>query len=208
MTRQLSKLTITLSTALSLYILPTFWRNLPRSYMTTQTALIVRNIGEPVTAVHDWPIPQPGPKQIQVRVTTAGLNPHDQKGRDFGLFIQDDLPAILGSDIVGVVTTRGEGASRFNIGDRVFGQASMASGSVSKALQQYAVLNENSAAIAPEDFSDDECATLPTNLLAGKPFKNIAQALLLIRVLLIRIMYRRCGILRQRGPRPPSPMEH
>jgi NADPH2:quinone reductase len=136
--------------------------------MATQTALIVHKIGEPVIAVSDWPIPQPGSKQVQIRVTTAGLNPHDRKGRDFGLFIQDDFPAILGSDIVGIVTMRGEGATRFNIGDRIFGQASMAAGSISKALQEYAVVDEDFAAVVPAGFEDDECATFPTNLLAGK----------------------------------------
>jgi NADPH2:quinone reductase len=128
--------------------------------MTTQSALVVRKIGEPVTAVHDWPVPQPGPKQIQVRVTIAGLNPHDQKGRDFGLFVKDDLPGILGSDVVGVVTVCGDGATRFKVGDRVFGQA--------KALQHYSLLDEDYAALVPAGFSDDECATLPTNILAGK----------------------------------------
>jgi len=136
--------------------------------MTTQTALLVKSIGAPVTSVTNWHIPQPGPKQIQVRVTVAGLNPHDQKGRDSGLFIKDSLPAILGADVVGVVTTLGDGASRFKSGDRVFGQASTAPGSVSKALQEYAVLDEDFAAGVPEGISEDEVATLPTNLLAGK----------------------------------------
>jgi NADPH2:quinone reductase len=74
--------------------------------MTTQTALLVKSIGVPVVSVSDWPIPQPGPKQIQVRVTVAGLNPHDQKGRDTGLFIKDNLPAILGADVVGLEMAR------------------------------------------------------------------------------------------------------
>lgn len=136
--------------------------------MATQTALIVETIGEPVVLRANFRIPQPGPKQIQVRVTVGGLNPHDQKSRDIGLFIKDSLPAILGSDVVGFVTTLGEGASRFKIGEKVFGQASLAPGSASKALQEYAVLDEDFAAAVPKGVSDDEAATLPTNLLAGK----------------------------------------
>jgi NADPH2:quinone reductase len=136
--------------------------------MTTQTALVLRKIGEPITAMHDWAIPQPGPKQIQIRVTVAALNPHDQKGRDLGLFVKDDLPNILGSDIVGVVTVLGEGVTRFEIGDRVFGQGSLTRGSASKGLQQYSLLDEDSTALAPDGFSDDDCATLPTNILAGE----------------------------------------
>jgi NADPH2:quinone reductase len=136
--------------------------------MTTQTALVIQKIGAPITAVNDWPIPQPGPKQIQIRVTVTALNPHDQKGRDLGLFVKDDLPNILGSDIVGVVTVCGQDATRFNVGDRVFGQGLLTAGSASKGLQQYSLLDEVSAALVPTGFSDDECVTLPTNVLAGK----------------------------------------
>jgi NADPH2:quinone reductase len=136
--------------------------------MTTQRALLVKTVGAPVTSVSNWQIPQPGPKQIQVRVTVAALNPHDQKGRDIGLFIKDSLPAILGNDVVGVVTALGDGASRFKTGERVVGQASMSPGSVSKALQEYAVLDEDFTAAVPEGFGEDEAATLPTNLLAGE----------------------------------------
>jgi len=133
----------------------------------TQTALLVTAIGSPVTSVSNWPIPQPGPKQVQIRVTVGGLNPHDQKARDIGLFIRDDLPAILGNDVVGVVIALGEGASRFKTGDRVFGQASMKM--ESKALQVYAVLDEEFAAEVPEGVGEDKAATLPTNIVAGNP---------------------------------------
>tara|TARA_R110002003_G_scaffold130_8_gene12218 strand:- start:2535 stop:3230 length:696 start_codon:yes stop_codon:yes gene_type:complete len=133
----------------------------------TQTALLVTAIGSPVTSVSNWPIPQPGPKQVQIRVTVGGLNPHDQKARDIGLFIRDDLPAILGNDVVGVVIGLGEGASRFKTGDRVFGQTSMKM--ESKALQEYAVLDEEFAAEVPEGVGEDKAATLPTNIVAGNP---------------------------------------
>lgn len=135
--------------------------------MTVQTALIVQKIGGPVSAVHDWPVSLPSSRQIQVKVTVAGLNPHDQKGRDIGLFIKDKLPGILGSDVVGVVTALGDDVNRFRVGDRVFGQSSLGPGAASKALQQYAILDEDYAAIVPEGFTEDESATLPTNLLAG-----------------------------------------
>ncbi|KAF2034113.1 GroES-like protein [Setomelanomma holmii] len=131
---------------------------------TTQKVLVVTAIGQPVTSVPNWPIPVPGPKQIQLRITVGGLNPHDQKARDIGVFIKDDLPAILGNDVVGVVTALGEGASRFKVGDRVFGQAHMKM--ESKALQEYAVLDEDYAARVPKGVSEDEAATLPTNIIA------------------------------------------
>lgn len=62
---------------------------------TTQKALVVTEIGKPVKLIHDQAIPEPGPKQIQVKVKIAGINPHDHKARDYGLFIAENLPAIL-----------------------------------------------------------------------------------------------------------------
>ena len=129
--------------------------------MSSQTALVVQELGNPLVAVHDSPIPQPGPGQIQVQVTVAGLNPHDQKARDRGLFIKDSLPSSLANDVVGVVTVRGEDVTRFKVGDKVFSQGGFA------GLQQYAVLEEEFTALVPEGVSDDECATLPTNIIAG-----------------------------------------
>lgn len=61
----------------------------------TQKALIVTEVGKPVTLTSDQAIPEPGPKQIQIKVKVAGINPHDQKARDHGLFIAENLPAIL-----------------------------------------------------------------------------------------------------------------
>jgi NADPH2:quinone reductase len=52
--------------------------------MSTQKILVVTEIGKPVKLVHGHAIPEPGPKQIQVKVKVAGINPHDQKARDHG----------------------------------------------------------------------------------------------------------------------------
>lgn len=42
---------------------------------SVQKALIVAEIGKPVKLIHDKPIPEPGPKQIQLKVKIAGINP-------------------------------------------------------------------------------------------------------------------------------------
>jgi hypothetical protein len=159
----------TISFLFLLLLLLTLHRLVPNMAITapTQTALLVTAIGSPVTSVSNCPILQPGPKQDQIRVTGGSLNPHDQKARDIGLLIRDDLPAILGNDVVGVVIALGEGAGRFMSGDRVFGQASMKM--ESKALQECAVLDEEFAAEVPEGVGEDKAATLPTNIVAGNP---------------------------------------
>ncbi len=46
------------------------------------------------------------------------LTPAGAKMRKFGL-IYGDYPGIFGMDIIGEVVELGEGATRFNVGDRV-----------------------------------------------------------------------------------------
>ncbi|KAH7002702.1 putative alcohol dehydrogenase [Macrophomina phaseolina] len=135
--------------------------------MSTQSALLVTAIGQPITSTTEWPVPEPGPSQVQIRVTVAALNPHDQKCRDTGLFIKDDLPAILANDVAGVVTAIGPNVTRFKLGDRIFTCGATAAGHVQKGLQQYALADEDFASLIPEGFSDHDAATLPVNMSAG-----------------------------------------
>lgn len=133
----------------------------------TQKALVVEALGKPITLVSNWPIPDPGPGQVQVRVSVGSINPHDQKARDYGLFVKDGLPGVLGNDVVGEVTVLGEGVTKYAAGDRIFTQACFKSAGWSQnALQEYAIVEVDHSAKVPETCSDDEAATLPCNLLA------------------------------------------
>lgn len=71
--------------------------------------------------------PQPGPGQVRVRVSAAGLNPVDAKIIEI---MQDSpggygdgvaLPAGNGNDYAGIVDAVGEGVTAFGPGDAVFG---------------------------------------------------------------------------------------
>lgn len=67
------------------------------------------------------PAPIPGPNQVIVAVSFAGINPFDWKIREG--YVKDvlplPLPAILGVDFSGIVTDVGKECSRSMIGDRV-----------------------------------------------------------------------------------------
>lgn len=133
--------------------------------MSTQPALLVSEVGGRVHATSDWPVTQPGAKQVQIRVTVAGLNPHDQKARDVGLFIKDNLPAVLANDVTGVVTAVGPGVSKFKVGDKIVSQSNIGV-YAQNGLQQYAIADEDFASKIPEGFSDHDAATIPTNAIA------------------------------------------
>ncbi|PLB49695.1 putative alcohol dehydrogenase [Aspergillus steynii IBT 23096] len=142
-----------------------------------QKALIVTELDAPVTLTTNWPIPEPNQNQVQVKVTVAGLNPHDQKSRDWGLFIlrdltpessrASDLPSVLTSDVVGKVTKLGPGVTDLAIGDRIVYQSSFAPGSTQNGLQEYAVADIRALAKIPDSITDDEAATLPTNIITS-----------------------------------------
>lgn len=133
----------------------------------TQKALIVTAVGKPVSLVEDRSIPQPGSNQVQVKVSVAGINPHDHKARDRGLFISENLPAVLTNDVVGKVTRIGEGVSGITVGDRIVSQPAFTPGSTQNGLQEYAVADIGALARIPDSISDDEAATIPTNLIAS-----------------------------------------
>jgi NADPH:quinone reductase-like Zn-dependent oxidoreductase len=63
-------------------------------------------------------IPSPGAGQLLVKIQSAALNPVDYKIKDAGIFVTD-YPAVLGTDIAGIVEELGEGVNNFSKGDRV-----------------------------------------------------------------------------------------
>ncbi|SCL30702.1 NADPH:quinone reductase [Micromonospora rhizosphaerae] len=71
----------------------------------------------------DLPQPSPGPGEVLVRVRGSSLNGFDKKAAA-GMMkgaMEYRSPAILGKDFAGTVEAVGEGASRFGVGDAVYG---------------------------------------------------------------------------------------
>ncbi len=131
----------------------------------TQKALAVTSVAQPITPI-ERPIYEPGPKDVQLKVKVVGLNPHDQKCRDYGLFIAEHLPAIIGADVVGVVTKVGSQVTGIVPGDRVVSHPDFDFSWQQNGLQEFALGTIGSLAKIPDSISDQEAATLPTNIIA------------------------------------------
>ena len=74
-----------------------------------------------VLNVVDVPVPVPGPRQVLVQVSAAGINPGEAKIRD-GLLhkrFPATFPSGQGSDLAGVVTALGPGAVGVTVGEHV-----------------------------------------------------------------------------------------
>lgn len=136
--------------------------------MATQThkAFVVSEIGKQLSLIHDRPTPKPGPDQVLLRVLVSGPNPHDQKARDRGLFIADHLPAVLNQDVVGEVIALGSNVNKYAIGDHIVSHAGFDGKYTQSGLQEYAIADAAFSAKIPEGSTDDDGATLPTNVIA------------------------------------------
>ena len=65
----------------------------------------------------------PGPGQVLIKLRAAGMNPMDRTLAS-GAWkpMPATFPMVLGADGAGVVEQLGEGASKFSLGDDLFGQ--------------------------------------------------------------------------------------
>ncbi|WP_319460261.1 NADP-dependent oxidoreductase [Micromonospora sp. RTP1Z1] len=74
-------------------------------------------------ALTEPPRPDPGPREVLVRVGASSVNGFD-KAAAAGMFkgaMEYRFPVVLGKDFAGTVEAVGDGATRFGIGDPVFG---------------------------------------------------------------------------------------
>ena len=108
----------------------------------------------------DVPRPSPKPGEILVQVHAAGLNPIDTmvpKGT-FKPILKFQLPAILGSDLAGVVVEVGSRVTRFKLGDAVFASIfDLGKG----ALAEFAAVPEHAAALKPTNLDFVQAASIP-----------------------------------------------
>ncbi|GIJ30010.1 NADPH:quinone reductase [Micromonospora qiuiae] len=124
--------------------------------------------GPEVLHVADVPIPEPGPRQVRVRVTASVVHPVDlmiRSGR-FPAPLPTGLPYIPGWDVAGVVDAVDAAVEQFTIGDEVIGFSPWLQ-TTAGAHAEYVVLEAAWLATAPAGVPAIEAATLPTNGLAA-----------------------------------------
>ncbi len=146
-------------------------------------AMILKKIApieEEPLQLEKLPTPQPGPKQIRVKISACGIC-HTELDEIEGR-LQPSLPIILGHEIVGKVESLGPEATKFKLADRVGiawinsacgkchfcrrgnenlclefqGTGCHANGGYS----EYTVVSEDFAYLIPDRFSDSEAAPL------------------------------------------------
>jgi NADPH:quinone reductase-like Zn-dependent oxidoreductase len=106
---------------------------------------------------------QPDAGQVLIRVRAASINPVDYKIRsgNYPAVKEDRLPYALGRDASGVIEKCGAQATRFKIGDEVFGMVGIHGG----GYAEQAVLDERALAPKPDVLDHVHAAAVP---LAGQ----------------------------------------
>ena len=111
----------------------------------------------------DWPIPEPGPGEVLVRLHTTGVNPSDVKKRA-GAFpdLLDAGSVIPHSDGAGVITAVGEGVLPSRVGERVFVYQAQYGRQLGTAAE-YVALDSARAPVLPDNasFEVGACIGIP-----------------------------------------------
>ncbi|KAJ7501220.1 chaperonin 10-like protein [Mycena galericulata] len=99
-------------------------------------------------------IPSPGKGEVLLKILSIGLNPVNWVQHDFDMAIYE-YPAVIGTDVAGVVKEIGEDVEGFGPGDEVFAQAP------GGGFRQYTTLPAAILIRKPKNVSFDEVATFP-----------------------------------------------
>jgi NADPH:quinone reductase len=124
----------------------------------TMKAAVIDKFGGPgVLHVAVIPVPEPGAREILVRIDTAGIGSWDPWMREGGMG-GDDFPQVLGSDGSGTVVAVGSKVRRFKTGDRVYGYTF--ENPKGGFYAEYAAVPEDAAARIPKGLSMEEAGAL------------------------------------------------
>jgi NADPH:quinone reductase-like Zn-dependent oxidoreductase len=129
------------------------------------------NGGPEVQEFLDLEMPTPLAGELLVEVRSAGVNPVDWKIRS-GLYnaaSAADLPAVLGSEVSGVVREVGKDVDGFAVNDEIFGSVAPGSG----GYAEYTLVPAVAAAHKPPQVSFNDAATLP--VAAATAYDGVTQ---------------------------------
>ena len=129
------------------------------------------NGGPDVQEFLDLEMPSPMAGELLVEVRAAGVNPVDWKIRSglLGAARPSDLPAVLGSEVSGVVREVGQDVEGFTVNDEVFGSVAPGSG----GYAEYTLVTASAAAHKPPQVSFNDAATL--SVAAATAYDGVTQ---------------------------------
>ena len=107
-----------------------------------------------VLSLGDRPIPEPKANEVRVKTTLASIHNHDLLTIRGKYGFKPELPAIAGSEAVGVIDAIGDEVKDLKVGQRV------AAASVQATWAEYFVASEDMVFVIPESLDDEMAAQL------------------------------------------------
>jgi len=112
-----------------------------------------------VLELRDSAIPEPGPRQLLVRMHAAGLN-RGEFLLGHGLHGKSGTWKAIGAEGAGEVANVGADISGFRLGDRVMGRCA-------GAFSEYALMEGAEAMMVPAELSSEQAASIPLTFLVA-----------------------------------------
>jgi NADPH:quinone reductase-like Zn-dependent oxidoreductase len=128
-------------------------------------AVRIHDYGGPeLLCYEDAPIPEPGPREVLVRVHAAGVNPADRQIRA-GLRFRLEKPFafVPGCEVSGTVEKRGAEVAALTVGDEVYGMLGMLGG----GYAEYVVAAGDNLGRKPASLDHVHAAALPVAALTA-----------------------------------------
>ena len=112
--------------------------------------------------IEERPLPKPGPSDVVVKNYALATNPVDWKMQQTGFWVEK-YPAVLGSDVSGIVDAVGSDVKHFQKGDRVtgFAHSILSKDPQNGAFQHFTVVKDCALAKIPDSMSFEEGSILP-----------------------------------------------
>ncbi|BFM38389.1 zinc-dependent alcohol dehydrogenase family protein [Synechocystis sp. LKSZ1] len=130
-------------------------------------ALIVDDFQTATFRAAEIPRPEPTANQVLVRIKASGVNPLDSKIRTGKApHAKPALPAVLGTDLAGIIEAVGQDVTTFKVGDEVYGLTGGVGG-LQGSLAEFAAVDPDLLAKKPTNFSMREAAALPLVFLTA-----------------------------------------
>lgn len=123
-------------------------------------AAFLQAVGGPeVLTYGELPTPTPKQGEVLVQVKAVALNPIDTYIRAGTVAMPLPMPFVTGTDVAGVVAALGPGASRFKVGDRVWGSNQGLLGRQG-ACSEFAAIHEDWLYPTPAGVTDVDAAAV------------------------------------------------
>lgn len=122
--------------------------------------MVIDQYGKRPLRMAEMPYPIMDSHDVIVEIYAASINPIDFKLRDGGLkmLLHYKMPLIMGNDFAGIIVEVGSKASKFKVGDEVYGRPRK---SRIGTFAEYISIHEDDIALKPTNLTFEEAASIP-----------------------------------------------